>query len=190
MQRNIQTVLTTLIVTLIFSSAACEQSKSPPAPNTSKAAVKLPADLIVTTEPAGAVGVIEARKSATVGGRVAVIGRIGGSRSPFVSNRAIFTIVDPSLKSCVEMGDDEHCPRPWDYCCEDKRELAQAMASIEFSDASGAPLTISADADGTLKSLMLVAVEGVLQSNEGGSFLIRADHVYLVANDPLASKIK
>jgi hypothetical protein len=37
---------------------------------------------------------------------------------------------------------------------------------------------------------MLIAVEGTLQSTEGGSFVVRAEHVYKVANDPLASKIK
>jgi len=189
MQRNTATFLPALSLACVFSLTACDPTNSQP-PTPTASVVKLPADLIITTEPAGAVGVIEARKSATVGTRVAVIGRIGGSRSPFVSTRAIFTIVDPSLKSCAETGEEDHCPRPWDYCCEDKTALAQAIASIEISDASGAPLAISADAGGTLKPLMLVAVEGVLQSTEGGSFLIRADHVYLVANDPLASKIK
>lgn len=189
MQRNTVTFLPALSLACIFSLTGCDRTNSPP-PTPTASVVKLPADLIITTQPAGAIGVIEARKSATVGMRVAVIGRIGGSRSPFVNNRAIFTIVDSSLKSCAETGEEDHCPRPWDYCCEDKTALAQAMASIEISNASGEPLAISANADGTLKPLMLVAVEGVLQSTEGGSFLIRADHVYPVANDPLASKVK
>ena len=133
---------------------------------------------------------IEARTTAKTGDRVAVIGRIGGSRAPFVSSRAIFTIVDQSMKSCLETDEEEHCPRPWDYCCEEKKELAKSMASIEINDANGKPLALALESEGTFKPLMLIAVEGTLQSTEGGSFVVRAEHVYKVPNDPLASKIK
>ncbi len=171
--------------------AACDKP-APPASNStaqSAGATALPANLLVNDQPAGAVGVIEARTAAKTGDRVAVIGRIGGMRSPFVSNRASFTIVDQSMKSCIET-DDDQCPRPWDYCCEDKKQLAKSMASIEISDANGKPLELTLETEGTFKPLMLIAVEGTLESTEGGSFVVRAEHIYKVANDPLASKIK
>lgn len=184
--------LAIVAVTSISFSLGCDKA-APPATNAQTQAspsVHLPANLLVTEQPTGALGVIEARKSSHAGERVAIIGRIGGSRSPFVSTRAIFTIVDPSLKSCIETGDEDHCPRPWDYCCEDKKGLANAMASIEITDATGKPLEMALESEGTFKPLMLIAVEGTLHSTEGGSFVVRADHVYKVANDPLAAKIK
>ena len=176
---------------ITIALAACDKPATPPAPPAAATAtVTLPAGLFVTEQPAGAVGVIAARATAKAGDRVVLLGRIGGSRSPFVSNRAIFTIVDPSLKSCVEMGDDDHCPRPWDYCCEERKSITQGMASIEIDGADGKPLAFALEAEGTLKPLMLVAVEGTLQASDGGALLVRADHIYKVANDPLAKFIK
>ena len=185
--------IVTIVAIIVFSfTVSCDKS-APNAANPvaqSAGPTALPANLLVTEQPAGAIGVIEARTAAKTGDRVAVIGRIGGSRAPFVSSRAIFTIVDQSMKSCLETDEEEHCPRPWDYCCEDKKELAKSMASIEISDANGKPLALALESEGTFKPLMLIAVEGTLQSTEGGSFVVRAEHVYKVANDPLASKIK
>lgn len=184
-------IVALVAITVFTFTIACDK----PAPNAANPVAQnagstaLPPTFIVADQPAGAVGVIEARKSAKVGDRVVVIGRIGGSRSPFVSNRAIFTIVDQSIKSCIET-DDDQCPRPWDYCCEDKKELAKSMASIEISEVDGNPLALGLETEGTFRPLMLIAVEGTLQSTEGGSFIVRADHAYKVANDPLASKIK
>ncbi|MDP6443498.1 MAG: hypothetical protein QGG36_29280 [Pirellulaceae bacterium] len=66
-------------------------------------------------EPAGALGVIKIRQDAKDQDSVVVVGRIGGSESPWVDGRAAFTIVDSSLKSCLECGSME-CPKPWDYC--------------------------------------------------------------------------
>lgn len=181
-----------LVATATFTLVACDKPATPPTPaaTTTTATVSLPAGLFVADAPAGAVGVIAARATAKAGDHVVLLGRIGGSRSPFVSNRAIFTIIDPSLKSCVEMGDDDHCPRPWDYCCEDRKSLTNGMASIEIADTAGKPLAIGLESEGTLKPLMLVVVEGTLQASEGGTLLVRADHIHKVANDPLAKFVK
>ena len=68
---------------------------------------------VAASEPAGAKGVIEVRKDAKDGAEVVVVGRIGGhGKTPF-TGRAAFTIVDPSLKTCDEIG--EECKTPWDY---------------------------------------------------------------------------
>lgn len=64
------------------------------------------------------------------------------------------------------------------------------MASIEIDGADGKPLAIALESEGTLKPLMLVAVEGTLQSTDGGSFVVRAQHIYKIPNDPLAKHIK
>ncbi|MSR70408.1 MAG: hypothetical protein EXS17_08715 [Phycisphaerales bacterium] len=179
------------VVTLMF--VACEKRAADSAANPAsggKSSAPLPAGLFVAEQPAGAVGVIAARASAKAGDRVVLLGRIGGSRSPFVSNHAIFTIIDPSLKSCVETGDEDHCPRPWDYCCEERKSLTAGLASIEVRDAQDKPLAISLERDGTLKPLMLVAVEGTWQATDGGALLVRADHIHKVTNDPLAKYIK
>lgn len=181
--------ITTALV--FIAPMACDQSAPTQPKNAANAATSaLPKDLFITQEPAGALGVLKVRQSAKAGDHVTMIGRIGGSENPFVSNRAVFTMVDASLKSCLEMGDAAHCPTPADYCCEDSSQLAKAMASVAITDKSGKPLVISLAADGSLKPLMWIAVEGTLQPTDGGAFIVNAEHIYKMPNDPLASKLK
>lgn len=151
----------------------------------------LPNGLILARRPLGALGVASARAGIRPGEPISVIGRIGGSRSPIVSNRAVFTIVDPEMKCCLETGDADHCPRPWDYCCSDRTKLAAAMATVEIRGADGKPLALSLEQEGTLKPLTLIAVNGVLEAPDAsGSFVIRARGIYLMPDDPLAERIK
>ena len=151
----------------------------------------LPDGLMLARRPLGAVGVATARVGVRPGEPISVIGRIGGSRSPMVSNRAVFTLVDPEMKCCLETSDEDHCPRPWDYCCSDRAQLAAAMATIEICGPDGKPLALSLEKEGTLTPLTLIAVNGILETPDAsGSFVIRAKGIYLMPNDPLAERIK
>ena len=47
---------------------------------------------------------------------VVIVGRIGGSLTPWVEGRAAFSIVDRSSRACSDIEGDER-PSPWDYCC-------------------------------------------------------------------------
>lgn len=66
-------------------------------------------------DPGGAGEVIKVRKKAKDQEEIVIVGRIGGSENPWVEGRGAFSIVDSSLKSCLECG-SEGCPKPWDYC--------------------------------------------------------------------------
>lgn len=70
---------------------------------------------LLKSEPDGASGVIRVREAAKDQDNVVIVGRIGGSEMPWIEGRAAFSIVDPSIKSCLECGADG-CPKPWDYC--------------------------------------------------------------------------
>lgn len=168
---------------------------APPSPGPDETAAAaggsgLPEGLMLSRRPLGAVGVAVARVGVRPGEPISVIGRIGGSRSPVVSNRAVFTIVDPSMKCCLETSDEDHCPRPWDYCCSDRTQLAASTATVEISGPDGKPLALSLEKEGTLMPLTLIAVNGVLEApDSSGSFVIRAKGIYLMPNDPLAERI-
>ena len=73
------------------------------------------AKFLLAAEPEGAADVIKVREVAGDQDNVIIVGRIGGSENPWVDGRAAFSIVDRSLKSCVECGSHD-CPKPWDYC--------------------------------------------------------------------------
>ena len=70
---------------------------------------------LLSREPEGAKGVREVRQNAENDDDVVVVGRIGGMENPWVEQLAAFSIVDPSIKGCHEIGDDG-CPKPWDFC--------------------------------------------------------------------------
>lgn len=70
---------------------------------------------LLSSEPEGATGVTKVREEAKDKDDVVIVGRIGGSEDPWIEGRAAFSIVDPSLKSCADIGSDG-CPKPWDFC--------------------------------------------------------------------------
>lgn len=174
---------------------APKSPESPPSPDAAEPAeaaggAGLPKGLLLARRPLGAVGVATARMGVRPGEPISLIGRIGGSRSPMVSNRAVFTIVDPEMKCCLETSDEDHCPRPWDYCCSDRAKLAAATATIEICGPDGKPLALALEQEGTLKPLTLIAVNGVLETPDAsGAFVIRARGIYLMPDDPLAERI-
>jgi hypothetical protein len=126
--------------------------------------------------PPGAKGVLDVRKEAKEGDEVVVIGKVGGSKKPIIKDRAAFTIVDPSLKSCDEIPGDE-CPCPWDYCC--APNLAQATVMIKFVDEEGK--TLAADPRQLLgiKELQTVIIRGKARRDDAGNLTIHASGLHV-----------
>ena len=139
--------------------------------------VSLPEGLVVRGEPSGT-PVATCKATAKQGDTVTVVGRIGGSRAPFTNDVAMFTIVDPSLKSCADGADPDHCKVPWDYCCEDRAAMKRGMATIELVDAKGVPLGFPVNGAAGLEPLATVAVTGtVVEKNDAGLMVVRATRV-------------
>src|SRR5262249_43568391 len=132
---------------------------------------------LLTDEPNGAKGVIEARKDAKDGDEVVVLGRIGGNARPWVEGRAAFWIGDDSLKACKDTQDDD-CPTPWGYCCTPKEELVKAMATVKVVDEQGQ--TVAKDARELLgvKELQTVVVRGRAKRDEEGNLTVLVAAVY------------
>ena len=158
---------------LVFAMAACDGAAAPQ----TKATTIIPAGMI-TKGPATGTGVAAAKLTAKQGETITIVGRIGGSEDPFVADRAVFTIVDPSLKSCADAGDPDHCETPWDYCCEDRASLKRSTATIEFAGSDGRPLKGSIRGMSGLDPLVTVAVTGtVTERNDAGMLVVRATKV-------------
>lgn len=126
----------------------------------------------LASEPAGAKGVLEMKDKAADGDAVVVLGRIGGSPTPF-TGRAAFTIVDAKFTPCNERKDDE-CTMPWDYCCEAPDELKKGTVLVKFVDASGK--TLAQDAKGLLgvKELDTLVIQGQAKREPDGALFIVA----------------
>ena len=152
-----------------------------PTPSTSSqatpaAAEALPAGLVLTQAPADAQDVL-ALKGAKPGDEVVLRGKVGGRVEPFVEGRAVFQVVDASIKSCKDMPDD-HCETPWDYCCEP--DVNQKSASVQVVGADGKPLRTGLKGVGGLQPLSEVTIKGtVVQAGEAGPVLVNATGIHV-----------
>lgn len=78
----------------------------------------------------------QAKATAKEGDTVAIFGRIGGHVKPMEAGSPVFLIVDKSVPHCGELPDD-HCPTPWDYCCEPRDSLMANSATVKLVDDEG-----------------------------------------------------
>ena len=106
-----------------------------------------------------------------------VLGRIGGSKTPF-TGRAAFTIVDHSLVPYNERADDA-CPTPWDYCCDAPDELARATILVKFVDDAGKTLAQDAKDLLGLKELQTVIIRGRIRQGGDNSISVVAGGLFI-----------
>jgi hypothetical protein len=179
------TALAFATLTLVALTACDKQESKPAAPKPAAAGspapgATLPASLFLAAQPADAKPLEDAKKSAKAGDAVTLRGRIGGSEDPFVSGRAVFTLVGPGLKACSDNADDG-CKTPWDYCCDTKEEIAAHSATIQVVDAAGAPLKLSVKGQNGLKELSDVIIVGKVAQAEGSVLVVNASGLYIAA---------
>jgi hypothetical protein len=134
---------------------------------------------LLDKEPAGAAEVMAARKDATDGQDVVVVGRIGGRVDPWVKDSAAFSLVDRSLKPCSEMPGDM-CPTPWDYCCEST--LPESTVLVLVHDADGKLVKTDAQQLLGVTELDTVVVEGRAKRDKDGNVSIVASKMYVAPN--------
>jgi hypothetical protein len=165
---------------LVFTLASGCGEATKPADKTTAAPVSEAdkAKYLLAEEPAGAKPVLAVRQEAKDGDDVLIVGRIGGEAKPWVEGKAAFWIVDASLKSCKDIPGDA-CSTPWDYCCESKENLRQAMATVKVVDEQGK--TVAADARQLLgvKELQTVVVRGQAKRDENGNLTVLATGLYV-----------
>jgi hypothetical protein len=167
-----------VFLTLALGSLALAPGCSPSSPTAKQAPRSAEAaKYFLTEEPAGAKSVVDAKKSVQDGEEVTLVGRIGGSQSPFVAGRATFTLVDASLVPCNERPDDM-CPTPWDYCC-DTELLPAATAVIKLVDDQGQSLAMDARKDLGMKELQTVTVKGKAKRDEAGNLVVLAAAIFV-----------
>jgi hypothetical protein len=104
-----------LMITLLVAVLAAGCNTAGPGSRPGQVEAQGDSKYLVSTELAGAKGVLDVRKDAKDGDDVTVVGRIGGSKKPILDGLATFTLVDPSLQSCIDKGMPD-TDTPWDFC--------------------------------------------------------------------------
>lgn len=135
---------------------------------------------MLAEEPDHAVGVIDARQSASDGAPLTVVGRIGGTSSPWVDGRAAFTLLDASLVLVAEgtdAGDAEDSQICTGDCC--AAERAHATMLVKILGDNGRVLEVdSRDLLGIAESDMVVVV-GTAKKDKNGNVTLVADAVFV-----------
>lgn len=179
-------ILLSLLSVGMFVAVGCEETTTESATPTTAgasapvAAEPLPAALLVTVEPAGAVDITAAKASASDGANVVIRGKIGGTKDPLASGRAVMTLIDMTLPTCDTMA-GESCPTPWDACCEPKEAITAKSATVQVAGADGRPMKSNL---GTLKGVApgkKVVVAGIARKPAGAETLvIDASQIYVI----------
>jgi hypothetical protein len=159
--------------------AGCTPNQPAPKNNTPdpKVSEEAKAKYLLASEPASAKGVKEIKQQSKDGDEVVVVGRIGGSVTPF-TGRAAFTIMDLSFKACSEVEGD-NCPTPWDACCTPPDELAKGTVLVKLVDSAGKTLPEDAKELLSIKELETVVIKGQTRKGEDNSISIVASGIFV-----------
>jgi hypothetical protein len=166
-----------MLLASIALTASCAGCGADSAANLGNKPSDAAAKYRLSDEPTAAKSVIDARGSAKDGDEVTLVGRIGGSASPFVAGRAMFTIVDTSFVPCNEREGDT-CEQPWDYCC-DTDQLPSGTATIKIVDDKGDTVSLDGKKDLALAELATVVVKGKAKRDTAGNLTVLAPGVFV-----------
>lgn len=171
---RIQALVVLHIVTL--SALGCSQATDEPSVN---AAPQVDCSkYVLVEEPAGAIGVIDARESSRNGDEIVLIGRIGGSKRPWIEGRSAFMVIDASMAVVSDGQESASGELCLDDCCASLR--AECTTLVKFVDDAGSVLRV--DSRDILKAEVgeLVVVRGQVQRDaKQGTFVVLASGVHV-----------
>lgn len=138
----------------------------------------VPFGLMLNDAPEDVQDISDAKQKLSSGDEVTIRGRVGGSRSPFIDGRAIFTVVGAGPPACSDIPDD-HCSMPWDYCCAARDELRDASATVQLVDENGAPIRTDIKGRNGIKELSDLTVVGTVVAARNNALVVKASGIYV-----------
>ena len=172
-------ILTVLCTALPLGLTSCGDTGTEGNAQVVKSAT-IPTAYFTRNRPESVKNLIDLKPTAAIGDEIVFLARVGGRVDPFVDDIAIFQVTDPGLKSCELMGEEDHCPVPWDYCCEDTAALTTGSATIRIVDESGEPLPARAQGAGGLAPARFLVIDGTVKDkNDQGLFVVDARRIWV-----------
>ncbi len=144
--------------------------KEPVAPSSEFSALK---HLSLNAKPENVQTISALKKSEIKAGeQVTLQGRIGGSGNPFVTDYAAFMLADDTILAACDISDDDHCAKPWDYCCEDKSKIKSNIITVQAVDDNGKVIKSKIDGLDGIKAGSFVVVSGAIAEGSNQDNLI------------------
>ncbi|MBX3383525.1 MAG: hypothetical protein KF864_08455 [Phycisphaeraceae bacterium] len=112
------------------------------------------------------------------GEEVVLVGRVGGSKHPFVAGRLVFTLIGRGLKACNEIPGDS-CPEPWDYCCDSRDEILANSVTVQVVNHTGQILRTDLKGRRGVTELTEIIVSGTVSVADGKAVIVNATHLWL-----------
>jgi hypothetical protein len=135
------------------------------------------AQFLLSEEPDGAVGVIEARESVEDGASLVLVGRIGGSANPWIDGRAAFMLLDASMQVAAEGEDCAEGELCTGDCCSTERLACTTL--VKVVDASGRVVPVDSRKLLGLKESDMIVVAGRAKKDKSGNFSMLANRLYI-----------
>ncbi|MBT3377330.1 MAG: hypothetical protein HN742_04730 [Lentisphaerae bacterium] len=130
-------------------------------PETAPPKQNVPAAIFLTEAPSGVMTVPTLKESAKEGDEVVVRGVVGGRGEPFVSGRAVWSLIEGTLPNlCTREG--HGCTMPWDYCCATPEEKKPNMLTVQITGDDARPLAVDLQAAGKIKPMDTLVVKGTV----------------------------
>ena len=149
-----------------------------------------PLESVLLTElPTDAISVADAFANPTPGTEVIVTGEVMGNEEPFIENRAMLVLGDPTQITPCNRNHDDGCQTPWDVCCDDPDVIKKSIATIQILDEEGRPLKEGLKGLGGMQELTTLTVVGtVAEGSNDENLLITASGIHVGATDPFMAK--
>ncbi len=167
----------------VFSMTSCEKSETTTSASAPEATAPDPAlEQYFTAEPIADAGSIHVlRESVAPGDEITLRGEVIGREKVFVEGRAAFVLGDPEkLTSCDKMPED-HCPTPWDACCDSPELKKTGIASIQILGEDGRVLPGNIRGVKGLKELSEVTLTGTVdKSSTKDNLIVNATMIHVV----------
>lgn len=166
-----------LLLTFAAALTGCGGSSMPETAVSATTAAINGEKFLLSDEPDGAIGVIEARDTAEDGQPVVIVGRIGGAENPWIEGRAAFTLLDASMTLVADGAESEAGEICLDDCCAEERGKCTTLVKVVDADgklvaADSRKLLGVAEAD-------TVVVQGTASKDESGNFTVQAQGVFV-----------
>lgn len=173
------TVLASMTTLGILFLTSCGEKQTPEATKTEQQSSSLEY-LILKEEPADAVSVNAAKKNPEPGKEITITGKVMGTTSPIVENRAVVVIGDPAKLTSCDLRPGDSCTTPWDVCCDEQEVISANIATIQVLDKERNRIKETLRGVGGLKELSELTITGVIdESSSKENLIINATGIYL-----------